>query len=93
MEIGEIETYEIHPPLQAWNQDVHRLYQGSTWDARTLVMLRADNGLEELGDYQGPPNERLESELEKLKGTKPCQWLAHPRLNIWLAPAERVPVY
>jgi len=101
MKIAEIETHEIHPPLQAWNQDVHRLYQGSTWDARTLVVLRADNGLEGLGDCQGPPNEQLESELEKLKGTNPCQWLAHPRLNIWLAPAiydlvaqaEGVPVY
>jgi L-alanine-DL-glutamate epimerase-like enolase superfamily enzyme len=101
MKIVEIESFEIHPPLQAWNEDAHRLYQGGTWDARTLVVLRADNGLEGLGEYEGPPNERMQGELEKLRGTNPCQWLAHPRLNIWLAPAiydlvaqaEGVPVY
>lgn len=101
MKIVEVESFEIHPPLQAWNEDAHRLYQGGTWDARTIVVLRADNGLEGLGEYEGPPNERMQGELERLKGTNPCQWLAHPRLNIWLAPAiydlvaqaEGVPVY
>jgi L-alanine-DL-glutamate epimerase-like enolase superfamily enzyme len=87
MKITDIELHQIHPPLRAWNRDAHRLFQGSNWDTRTIVVLHTNNGLEGLGEYVGTVNPTLEQDLEKLRGTNPCRWLAHPELKIWLAPA------
>ena len=87
MKITEIELHQFHTPLRAWNRDQHRLFQGSNWDMRTIVVLRTDTGLEGLGEYTGTVNSTVERELDQLRGTNPCRWLAHPELNIWLAPA------
>ena len=53
MKITDIELHEIHPPLQAWNRDAHRLFQGTTWDTRTIIVLHTDSGLEGLGECLG----------------------------------------
>ena len=87
MKITDIELHEVHPRLHAWNGDVLRLYLGPVWDERTIVVLRTDNGLEGLGEISGPMRPNMEEDLERLRGTNPCQWLAHPDLNIWVAPA------
>ena len=87
MKITDIELHPIHTPLRAWNRDAHRLFQGSNWDTRTIVVLHTDNGLEGLGEFTGTTNPTVEQDLEKVRGTNPCRWLAHPELNIWLAPA------
>ena len=87
MKITDVELHQVHPSLQAWNQDVLRLFQGEIWDTRTIVVLHTDNGLEGLGEFVGSVNESVEQDLAQLRGTNPCQWLAHPQLNIWLAPA------
>jgi D-galactarolactone cycloisomerase len=87
MKITDIELHEIHPQLQAWNRDINRLYIGDTWDTRTIIVLRTDNGLEGLGEYNGAVSESLQEELDLLRGTNPCRWLAHPERTIWVAPA------
>ena len=87
MKITDIEVHEIHPPLREWNRDALKLVCGTNWDARTIVVLCTDNGLEGIAEVEGPPTARLTEELEPLRGTNPCQWLGHPELNIWLAPA------
>ena len=63
MKITDIELHEIHPPLQAWNRDAHRLFQGTTWDTRTIVVLHTDSGLEGLGETLGAVEPALEQEL------------------------------
>ena len=87
MKITNIELHEIQPPLQAWNRDAHRLFQGTTWDTRTILVLHTDSGLEGLGEVLGAVDAKLEQELDRLRGTNPCRWLAHPELSIWVAPA------
>ena len=87
MKITDIELHQIYTPLRAWNRDAHRLYQGSIWDTRTIVVLQTDTGLQGLGEFTGTTNSTVEQDLEKLRGTNPCRWLAHPELNIRLAPA------
>ena len=87
MKITDIELHEIHPPLQGWNRDAHRLFQGTTWDTRTIIVLHTDSGLEGLGECLGAVAPTLEQELDQLRGTNPCRWLAHPELSIWIAPA------
>ena len=87
MKITDIELHEIHPQLQAWNRDIKRLYIGDTWDTRTIIVMRTDNGLEGLGEYNGAVSEPLQEELDLLRGTNPCRWLAHPERTIWVAPA------
>ena len=81
MKITDIELHEIHPQLRAWNRDV----LGTAWDSRTIVVLRTDNGLEGLGELTVGMNPTVEQDLERLRGTNPCCWLAHPDLNIWVA--------
>ena len=87
MKITDIELHEIHPPLQEFNCHALQLHLGGGYDTRTIVVLHTDNGLEGLGDVGGPPDARLEEEVEQLRGTNPCRWLAHPDLRIGLAPA------
>ena len=88
MKITDIELHEIHPRLQAWNRDVHRLYIGSsTWDTRTIIVLRTDNGLEGVAEHPNAVDDKLRESLELLRGTNPCSWLAHPDLMIFIAPA------
>jgi L-alanine-DL-glutamate epimerase-like enolase superfamily enzyme len=87
MIITDIELHEIHPPLRAWNHDQLKMFHGTTWDRRTIIVLHTDNGLEGLGEINGPMRSILQQDLEKLRGTNPCRWLAHPDLSIWLAPA------
>jgi L-alanine-DL-glutamate epimerase-like enolase superfamily enzyme len=87
VKITDIELHEIHPPLSPWNGDVLKMFSGDNWDARTIVVLHTDNGLEGIGEVEGPPTERLREEVEQLRGTNPCRWLGHPQLNIWVAPA------
>jgi L-alanine-DL-glutamate epimerase-like enolase superfamily enzyme len=87
MKIAAIETHEIHPPLSPFNGEEVRLYLGSAYDTRTLIIMRADNGLEGLGEMTAPLNDQVRSWLERLRGTNPASWLAHPELPIWLAPA------
>ena len=87
MKITDIEVHEIHPPLQEFNRDALKLHLGEGYDTRTIIVLHTDNGLEGLGDKAGPCDARLEEELDKLRGTNPCTWLAHPDLMIWVAPA------
>jgi len=87
VKITEIETHQIHPALAPFNGQEVRLYLGNAYDTRTIIVLRGDNGLEGLGEMTGPLNEQLKPWLERLKGTNPATWLAHPQLPIWLAPA------
>ncbi len=87
MKITDIELHQIYTPLLAWNRDAHRLFHGANWDTRTIVVLHTDNGLEGLGEFTGTTDPKAEEDLEKLRGTNPCRWLAHPELNIRLAPA------
>jgi L-alanine-DL-glutamate epimerase-like enolase superfamily enzyme len=83
MKITDIELHEIHPQLRAWNRDV----LGTGWDARTILVLHTDNGLEGLGEITVGMHPKVEEDIELLRGTNPCRWLANPDLNIWLAPA------
>lgn len=87
MKITGIERHEIHPPLRAWNRDAHRLNGGDLWDTRTILVVHTDNGLEGLAEHTGPGDPDFERNLEKLRGTDPCAWLAHPELDIRVAPA------
>ena len=87
MKITDVELHEVHLPLRAWNQEAIRLFQGNAEDTSTIVVLRTDNGLEGLGEYSAVITEEMREELERLRGTNPCQWLAHPELSIWVAPA------
>ena len=87
MKITDIELHEIHPPLRPLNDDVLKMFSGDNWDARTIVVLHTDNGLEGLGEVEGAPTERLREEVEQLRGTNSCRWLGHPQLNIRVAPA------
>ena len=48
MKITDIELHEIHPPLRPLNGDVLKMFSGDNWDARTIVVLHTDNGLEGL---------------------------------------------
>ena len=102
MKITEIEIHKIHPPLQAWNRNALKLYRGATADTRTIVVLHTDTGLQGLGEIGWPTDdEALKLELEQLRGTNPCRWLAHSSLQIGIAPAiydlvaqaNDVPVY
>jgi L-alanine-DL-glutamate epimerase-like enolase superfamily enzyme len=100
MKIAEIETHPFHPPLQEWNRDAIRLFHGQTWDTRTLIILRSDTGLEGYGEVLREPTGAIQTELDRLRGTNPCRWLAS-NINIGIAPAiydlvakaKDVPVY
>lgn len=87
MKITHIEAHEIHPPLQTFNRDALKFQLGDAYDTRTIIVLYTDNGLEGLGEVVGPPAQGLLEELERLRGTNPCLWLAHPTLRIGIAPA------
>jgi L-alanine-DL-glutamate epimerase-like enolase superfamily enzyme len=87
LKISEIETHEIHPPIGAWHRDHVRLFCGDNWDTRTVVVLRTDDGLEGVAEWEGPETAARMAELEPLLGTNPARWLGHPQLNIWIAPA------
>jgi hypothetical protein len=73
MQITDIEIHEIHPPLAAWNGDEVRLSSGDNWDARTVVVLRCDNGLEGITEWEGPPRDASIADVEQLRGTNPCR--------------------
>ena len=87
MKISETELHEIHPSYCSWNRGALKLYHGSIFDARGIVVLRTDTGLEGVGESIGAIDDTLREELEQLRGTNPCEWLAHPQLQIGLAPA------
>jgi L-alanine-DL-glutamate epimerase-like enolase superfamily enzyme len=87
MKITDVELHEIYPPLQAFNGAVLKLYQGDSYDTRTIIVLHTDNGLEGLGEVVGPCDDQLRLELEQLRGENPCRWLAHPTLRVGIAPA------
>ena len=68
VKITDIELHEIHPPLQEFNCHALQLHLGSGYDTRTIVVLHTDDGLQGLGDVRGPPDARLEEEVEQLRG-------------------------
>lgn len=90
MKITETELHEIYPPFRGWNREALKLCSGSPWEARAIVVLRADSGLEGVGEVTGGVDDKLREELEQLRGTNPCEWLAHPQLQVGLAPAISV---
>ena len=62
-------------------------YQGSEFRYRTVFVVHTDNGLEGLGEHVGKVWEGMDDWIKQLRGTNPCDWLAHPALPIALAPA------
>jgi L-alanine-DL-glutamate epimerase-like enolase superfamily enzyme len=101
MRITEIETHEICPPFHAWNTEALTRYQGADFRYRTVHVVHTDNGLVGLGEHTGKKWPAEDEWIERMKGTNPCEWLAHPELPIGLAPAvydlvaqyNEVPVY
>ena len=87
MKITDIETHVICPPFQAWNSEALTRYQGPDFRYRTVFVVRTDNGLEGLGEHVGKLWDGIDEWIEQLRGTNPCDWLAHPSLPIALAPA------
>ena len=87
MKITDIETHVICPPFQAWNSEALTRYQGPDFRYRTVFVVRTDNGLEGLGEHVGKLWDGMDAWIEQLRGTNPCDWLAHPSLPIALAPA------
>ena len=87
MKITDVEIHPINPRLRAWNQDTILLYLGPETSQRTIIVLHTDTGLEGITETFGPFRETLQPEIDQLGGTNPCEWLAHPKLNCWLAPA------
>ena len=72
MKITETELHEIYPPYCSWNRGALKLYHGSIFDARRIVVLRTDTGLEGVGESIGVIDDTLREELEQLRGTNPC---------------------
>lgn len=100
MNITDIELHEYCPPLQEWNRDALRLYHGTTWDKRTLIVLRSQTGLEGYGEVIGSPNDGLMEQLDQIQGTNPARWLGSnigigiaPAIYDLVAKANDVPVY
>ena len=101
MKITEIEVHEITPPFHAWNSEALTRYQGSDFRCRTMFVLHTDNGLEGLGDGLGRRTPADDEWVERMIGTDPWDWVAHPDLPTRLAPAvydvvakyNDVPVY
>lgn len=87
MRITNVETHIIAPPFQSFNAEDLRLYHGDVYSYRTVIILHTDNGLEGLGDLCGRGNDRVSELLERLPGTNPCDWLAHPDVPTGVAPA------
>ena len=87
MKITDIETHVICPPFQAWNSEALTRYQGPDFRYRTVFVARTDNGLEGLGEHTGRSWNGMDEWIDRLCGTNPCDWLAHPMLPIGLAPA------
>ena len=87
MKITDIETHVICPPFQAWNSEALTRYQGPDFRYRTVFVVRTDNGLEGLGEHVGKLWDGIDEWIEQLRGTNPCDWLAHSSLPIALAPA------
>ena len=101
MKITDIEIHEIAPPFHAWNSEALTRYQGADFRCRTMFVLRTDNGLEGLGDGLGRRTPADDAWVERMVGTDPWDWIAHPELPTRLAPAvydvvakyNDVPVY
>ena len=101
MKITDIEIHEITPPFHAWNSEALTRYQGSDFRCRTMFVLHTDNGLEGLGDGLGRRTPADDEWVERMVGTDPWDWIAHPDLPTRLAPAvydvvakyNAVPVY
>lgn len=88
MKITDIETHLIYPPLHPWNADAIGRYQGSHFRCRSVFVFHTDNGLEGLGEFVDERGAALAEEwAPQLIGTNPAEWLGHPSLPIWLAPA------
>ncbi|MFP6640329.1 MAG: enolase C-terminal domain-like protein, partial [Myxococcota bacterium] len=88
MKITEVETHHIYPPYQAWNSEALMLYHGPLIRHRVVCVVRTDNGLEGLGEHVEPQQwPGIEDWIERMRGTNPCDWLAHPELPCALAPA------
>ena len=87
MKITDIETCVICPPYQPWNSDALLRYHGPELRYRTIFVVHTDNGLYGLGEYWTRTWAGMETWVERLRGTNPCDWLAHPELPIGLAPA------
>jgi len=87
LKITEVETRIICPPFNAWNSEALTRYQGPEFRYRTVFIVHTDNGLVGLGEHSGKLWSGMEDWIARLKGTNPCDWLAHPTLPIALAPA------
>ena len=87
MKITHIETHSICPPFLDWNSDVIIRYRGTDAPCRTIFVVHTDNGLEGLGEFGGLIRDGMEEEVAQLVGTDPWDWVAHPTMAIWLAPA------
>ncbi|MBI1925179.1 hypothetical protein HYR99_13135 [Candidatus Poribacteria bacterium] len=87
MKITDIETHVICPPFQAWNSEALTRYHGPDFRYRTVFVVHTDNGLEGLGEHTGRSWNGMDAWSAQLRGTNPCDWLAHPSLPIGLAPA------
>ena len=85
MKITEITTHRICPPFHDWNSEAVTRYQGPEFRCRTVYVLRADNGLEGLGERTGPGSPADDEWIARLRGTNPAVWQAHPELPVWLA--------
>lgn len=87
MKITEVETHVVCPPFHAWNSEALSLFQGPDFRYRTIFVVRTDSGLEGLGEQGGRDGARSKEWVERLRGTSPLDWLAHPALPVGLAAA------
>ena len=87
MKIIDIERHVICPPFHAWNSDALIRYHGTGYCYRTIYVFRTDTGLEGLGEHLHEDWGGMDEWLERLRGSNPAEWLAHPSLPIGLAPA------
>jgi L-alanine-DL-glutamate epimerase-like enolase superfamily enzyme len=73
MRITEIEAYQIFIPYRAFNAEVLVRYHGRGIQGRTILVVRADNGLEGYGESWGLME--AGSLCDKYLGTDPFDWL------------------
>ena len=87
MKITEVQTHVIYPPFHSWNGDAILRYHGDIFSKRTIVVLHTDTGLEGIGEDGGEWQAANHQWAERLKGTNPSEWLAHPSLSLGLSEA------